>query len=119
MLINIRRLGKSFVYAWRGIQYALRNEQNFRVQFFVAFVVIIFMLILPVRLAEQIVLLLLIMTVLVLELINTVLEHIIDVLQPRINPYAKNLKDVLAATVFLGSLTALVIGLLIFIPYIF
>ena len=63
---------------------------------------------------EWIVLLLLIGLVLTLELINSVFERIVDTFKPRIHPIVRDIKDIMAATVLLMSLVALVIGVMIF-----
>ena len=118
-IVNLKSLIKSFKYACQGIRYAFRHEQNFRLQAFAALVVIILMFVFWVTRNEAIVLLLLILLVLVLELINTTFEKVVDILKPRIYHYVEIIKDIMAAMVFLASLGALIIGLMIFWPYIF
>ncbi len=118
-VVNLKSLIKSFKYAYKGIRYVFRHEQNFRLQVFAALVVIILMFVFGVSRNEAIVLLLLVMLVLVLELINTAFEKMIDVLKPKIHHYVEVIKDIMAAMVFLASLGAFVIGLMIFWPYIF
>ena len=66
---------------------------------------------------ERVALLLLITAVLVLELINSVFERISDGLKPRLHPMVKDIKDIMAGAVFLSSLVAAIIGILIFWPY--
>jgi diacylglycerol kinase len=55
--------------------------------------------------------------VLVLEIINSIFERIVDVYKPRLNPYVRDIKDMMAAAVLIASLGAAIIGLMIFIPY--
>jgi len=55
---------------------------------------------------------------LVLELLNSAVERIIDTLSPRIDVLAGVVKDILAAAVFLMSVVSVVIGVVIFYPYI-
>jgi len=43
---------------------------------------------------------------------------VVDILKPRIHPYAKLIKDLMAATVLITSIVAVVVGILIFYPYI-
>ena len=52
-----------------------------------------------------------------MELVNSAVERVTDVLKPRINTYVKEIKDIMAAAVMLSSFTAIIIGLIIFIPY--
>lgn len=108
---------KSLRYAIRGLAYALRNEKNFQMEVFAAFVVIVAMIYFQVTRAEMVVLILVIMGVLLAELMNTVMERVVDILKPRVHPYAKLIKDLMAAGVLLVSILALVIGIIIFYPY--
>lgn len=54
--------------------------------------------------------------VLIVELINSAVERITDVLKPRINGYVKEIKDIMAGAVMVASITAVVVGCIIFIP---
>lgn len=76
------------------------------------------MIYLQVTRAEAVVLILVIAGVLIMELFNTVMERVVDILKPRIHPYARLIKDLMAASVLLASLLAIFIGILIFYPYI-
>ena len=67
---------------------------------------------------KKIIVLLLIVLVLVLELLNTAIEKFVDLVKPRFHGHAEVIKDVMAASVFVSSLGSLLIGLIIFIPYI-
>ena len=53
-----------------------------------------------------------------MELINTIFEKVVDVLRPRIHHYAEVIKDIMAAAVLVSSIGAVIIGVLIFLPYI-
>lgn len=114
---RLKEFGKSFRHALRGLVYALKNEKNFQNQIVAAIGVIIAMFYFEVTRAEMIVLFLVIMTVLIMELLNTIMERVVDILKPRIHPYAKLIKDLMAATVLLSSILAIIIGLVIFVPY--
>jgi len=113
-MISIRRLIKSFSHALRGVRVVFKNEQSFRLQSFAAVVIILLAIWFRVNVFEWIVLLLLIGLVLTLELINSVFERIVDTFKPRIHPIVRDIKDIMAATVLLMSLVALVIGVMIF-----
>lgn len=119
MFASFKRLKKSFTYALKGFSYTYKNEQNFRIQLFIGLVVIAAMIMLNVEVWEAIVLLLLITLVLVLELINTIFEKIVDILKPRIHSYVEIIKDIMAAAVLIASVGASIIALLIFLPRIY
>jgi diacylglycerol kinase len=57
--------------------------------------------------------------VIVSEAFNTALEIDIDLTSSEYHPYAKDTKDVAAGAVLLSACTALIVGLIIFVPYLF
>lgn len=115
-MFNLRKFVKSFSYAIRGVKYAFR-EQNFKVQFTFSVVVFILMLLLNLAVWEIVVLVMMITFILALEIINSIFERIVDILQPRVHPHAKTIKDMMAAAVLVASLGSFFVGLLIFWPY--
>lgn len=108
---------KSIVNAIHGLIFIFKSQRNFRLQTLVAGIVLLVGWFLKVRREEWLILLLLITMVLVLEVLNTVFESFIDMLQPKIHGYVKVFKDMLAAMVLLASVAAAVIGVVIFYPY--
>lgn len=117
-MISPKRLTQSFINAGKGIWQAFREEMSFRVQILAAVVVIVLMLVFPLTPTERLFLIVMICAVLVLELINSILERLVDIYKPRLDPYVRDIKDMMAAAVLIASIGALVIGLIIFIPYI-
>ncbi|MDO8240432.1 MAG: diacylglycerol kinase [Candidatus Moranbacteria bacterium] len=109
---------RSLTHAVSGLSYALRYEKNFQNEVIFAFLVVGAMIYYHVTEGEMIVLFLVIMGVLVMELLNTVMERIADILKPRVHPYVRVIKDLMAASVLVSSLLAVIIGLIIFIPYV-
>jgi diacylglycerol kinase len=115
---RIKQFGHSMKHAIRGLVYVLKYEKNFQNQVAIALLVVIAMIYFRVTRAETIILFLVIMEVLIMELLNTIMERIVDILKPRVHPYAKLIKDLMAGTVLLSAILALIIGLIIFIPYV-
>ena len=64
-------------------------------------------------------LILMVSMVLILELMNTLVERFIDIAKPRLHNYVKIIKDTMAAVVLTASIVSVIIGILIFYPYIF
>jgi diacylglycerol kinase len=112
-MTSMQRLLASFRDAGRGLVYVFKNEQNFRIQMVVGLVVFVVILYLPLRTWEAIVLILLVIMVLTMELLNTALEHFTDLFKPRVHPSVGVIKDIMAASVLMTSLGALIIGLII------
>lgn len=67
---------------------------------------------------EAIILILMVMFVLIFELTNTVLERVVDILKPRIHPYARLIKDLMAAVVLITAVVSIIVGIIIFYPYV-
>ncbi len=117
MLMRLRRLTKSFVYASRGLVKVMREEQNFRVELLVALAVLMLAYVLQVAYQDWAILILAIALVLCLEIVNTVAELISDAVQPKLSHYAKNIKDVIAAGVLVAAMGAAIVGVVVFSQY--
>ncbi len=113
----MRHFARSLFHALKGIAFTLRNERNFQVECAVAGAVILLMLWLPLSSIERSILLLTMALVLALELANTALERVMDILKPRVHPYARVIKDAMAGAVLLASVIAFLVGACIFAPY--
>ncbi|PTL40544.1 diacylglycerol kinase family protein [Alkalicoccus saliphilus] len=114
--VSWTRLKKSFYYASQGIAYTWKNEQNFRIHTSAAVVVFVAAQLLNVSAAEQALLAVSIGAVLCLELLNTSIEHITDLIIQTFDERAKIIKDTAAGAVLVFSATAAVVGMIIFIP---
>ncbi|MDO8499300.1 MAG: diacylglycerol kinase family protein [bacterium] len=115
--MSIPRLFLSFKYALRGLRQALQTEQNFRVQILISLVAIVLAIYFSLPTGQIIVVTLLIGWVLTMELINTALEYISDLLKPRLHHHVYIIKDIMAAAVLISSVASGAIGLIIFLPY--
>jgi diacylglycerol kinase len=117
--MSIKKLLQSFKFAGEGLVMIFKREQNFKIETIIGAVVLILMFLLKTTTFDTIILLKLIASVLTMEILNTVLEHMLDLESKRKNKKFKFLKDVMAGAVLINALTALIIGLIIFIPYFF
>lgn len=109
-------LPRSFRFAFAGLGEAIRNEPNFQIHVVIGSVTLILAVMVGLDIYEWIVLLFTISFVLILELFNTALEKIVDLVSPDIHPKAKIAKDVSAAAVLLAASVAIIIGTLLFLP---
>jgi diacylglycerol kinase len=64
-----------------------------------------------------VILILLIALVLTLEILNTIIEHMVDIVQPRLHESVRTIKDMMAGAVLVSSLGSVIIGLIIILPY--
>ena len=115
--MNPPNIFRSFAHAARGFAYAFKMERNFRIQSCIAFLVLVLTVVLPLATWERVVLISMVMAVLVLELLNTGIERLIDLVKPRLDAYVKDVKDVMAAAVLLASVFAVIVGCVIFWPH--
>ncbi|MFH1997710.1 MAG: diacylglycerol kinase, partial [Patescibacteria group bacterium] len=109
---------KSFKYAFYGLYKIFRAEQNIRIQITIGFFVVLLGWYFKINRFEWIILILIISLVILMEIINSVIERTADILKPRIHTYAREIKDIMAAAVMIASIIAVIIGLIIFLPYV-
>ncbi|MFA6184365.1 MAG: diacylglycerol kinase family protein [Parcubacteria group bacterium] len=105
--------------AIRGLRYVIKNERNFRIELMIAIFVVFCSIIFDIKIWEFVVVIFLITWVLVTELINTVVERVVDILEPRVHPFARLIKDIMAGVVLISSVMSILLGLIIFLPHIF
>ncbi|MCK5123469.1 MAG: diacylglycerol kinase [Candidatus Pacebacteria bacterium] len=115
-IFNLKKFARSFSYAGRGFKCVLK-EQNFRVQILFSIIVVFLILFFGLKVWEAAALAMMIILVLVLEIINSIFERIMDILEPRVHPHAKTVKDMMAAAVLIASIGAAFVGIVIFWPY--
>lgn len=111
--LPLRGLRASFAYAWAGLRFAWKSQRNFRLEVYIGGLALALVWWLGV---SPIPVLLLIALVLGLELINTALEALVDLVSPNYHPLAKAAKDIAAAGVLVVSGIAALIGILLFLP---
>ncbi len=99
-----------------GLGYTLENERNFRIEMAIGIIVLIASFFFDLETWEYVVVLLLICFVLILELLNTALERVVDLYTLEKHPLAKAVKDIASASVLVISFFSAIIGFLIFVP---
>lgn len=107
---------KSFGFAFEGLRAAILRGRNFRIQLAIGTLAIILAAILKLDFAGWLDLVIIIILVLILELVNTSIEALVDLVSPEIREKAKLAKDVAAATVLVASIGSIIIGVLLFLP---
>ena len=107
---------KSFKFAFEGIRTEFKKGRNFRIQILMGFIALILGVIFKINTQEWFDLIIVIASVLILELVNTAIEAIVDMVSPEIQDKAKIAKDVSAGAVLVASIASVCVGLLIFLP---
>lgn len=112
----MKKFLRGFVYSFQGLVYSFKTQLNFKVHCLATILVIGLGLYKDLNLNEWLWITLAIAIVIILELINTAIEILVDIVSPQQNVKAGIIKDITAAAVLIGALMALVIGLVIFVP---
>jgi len=108
---------KSFKYAFSGISYVLKTSRNFKIQLIFAFTSLMIGFLLQISQSNYVILIATIISVLILEILNTSIESIVDlVVQKEFSSLAKISKDTSAGAVLLASFNSVIIALYIFVP---
>lgn len=113
---SIAKRIKSFGFAFNGLRILFHEEHNSRIHFFASVLVVIAALLFKLNTYEWIAIIFSIGMVVTAEIINTAVENIADFLTTEQNNHIKKIKDLAAAAVLVSALTALTIGLIIFLP---
>jgi len=107
---------RSFGYAYSGIAYLLRSQQNARIHAAITLVVIGLGIWLRLTGPQWAVLVLAMGLVWSAETVNTALENLVDLASPQVDPAAKSVKDLAAAAVLLAAIAAAAVGVLVMGP---
>jgi diacylglycerol kinase (ATP) len=109
---------RSVNHAIHGILEMIKGQHNAWVHAVATLCVAIAGSIFQVSTSEWCLLVLAIVAVWVAEALNTAFEFLCDVASPEFHPLVKKSKDVAAGAVLLSAIGAVIIGLIIFIPYV-
>ena len=104
----------SFNYAFDGIVHALRHERNMWIHFGIALLVLVAALFFALTRLEVVALLVAISFVLIAEMFNTAIEHVVDLITDEDDPRAKIAKDVAAGAVLVAAVNAVAVAYLVF-----
>jgi undecaprenol kinase len=115
--MNWQKEKKRFACAWEGMKNAIKEEEHMRVHIALAVVAIAAAAAVRISKWEWLILLLAIGSVITLELINTAIERVVDLVTTDFHPLAKAAKDIAAAAVLFAAIIAVIIGILIFLPH--
>lgn len=107
---------KTLSYGFNGIFYTLRHERNMVIHFLVMILVIIAGIVFKITFVEWGICFVLFALVLSLELMNTALENVVDLVTEEKKAKAKVAKDTAAGAVLVAALFAVIIGISIFLP---
>jgi diacylglycerol kinase (ATP) len=112
---GLRRIAKALVYSMDGLKSAWKNEHAFRQELFVIIPALFTALLLPVSALEKAVLIASTLFILIVELLNSAIEAIVDRISLDRHPLSKNAKDFGSAAVTIAiSMSILIWGVILF-----
>jgi len=109
---------KSLKHAIDGIIHTIKSERNFRIHLVLLSITVFFGIYFNVNEIEWLSITTIAVMVLFSELINTAVENTLDWLEPNHHETVKIVKDICAGAVLVCAIGALIIGIIIFTPYV-
>lgn len=107
----------SFKYAWAGLSYAFETQRNFRIHLLIGIVAIALAVCFHLQAIEIAVISLTSGLVLVMELLNTAIESVVDLtVKQSYHELAKIAKDCAAGAVLVSALTAILVAGALLLP---
>jgi len=111
----MRNFFRSFGYAFEGIRLATK-ERNMRFHLVCASIAILAGFFSKLSAVEWLILIITIALVIGLEMVNTAIENVVDLVSPEFHPLAKAAKDVAAGAVLVFAIASILIGMILFLP---
>lgn len=110
------KLIKSFTCALAGIKACFNSESNFRIHVVAAIVAIVVSMLLHISSTEWIAICFCIAFVIVMEMMNTAIEKLCDMVHAEKHPVIKKVKDIAAGAVLVSAFFSLITACIIFLP---
>ena len=109
----MKKFLKSANHALNGVRETIRKERNFKIQLVFGFIIILLSIFLKIPKIELIIIIFICSFVLILEMINSVIERLVDQLSSKHNKEYGKIKDIMAGAVLFSAILAVIIGILI------
>ena len=97
----------------------LKSERNFQIEVFALLINLFLIVFLKLNTFDAAIILIVSFAVLSLEILNTAIEKVCDIIQPDFDLRIKVIKDISAAAVVLMALASVVVGVLVYWKYLF
>jgi diacylglycerol kinase len=115
---SYRKFFRSFYYATRGLVRLIETEQNARIHLIAAIILGTTAYAFHLKALEAAVLFFAVVLVFAIEITNTAIEKLLDVVHPHSHEQIAYIKDALAGAVLIASVIAVVVGFLVFFPHV-
>lgn len=113
----LRKFIESTNNAIEGIIHTAKTQRHLRYHLYAAASVLIITYILGIDRTDFLIISIAVILVLLSEIMNTAVEYVVDLLSPGYSEQARIAKDISAGAVFITAFGAVVVGYIIFFPY--
>lgn len=113
----IKHYYKSCKYSLEGLKDTFKTERSFHLWFICFLGSILFAIVLQFTLRDYLLVMIIFSLILIVELLNTAIEHTVDLVTKEIHPLAKKAKDCGSAASFVITFLGILLGILILLPY--
>ncbi|ODN29701.1 diacylglycerol kinase family protein [Fervidobacterium thailandense] len=107
-------LAESFSHAIDGIVESILSERNLRIHFAIGLIILATTFFLPIPREDLLWVVFAVFFVIWSELVNTIIEHLMNLYSSEFHPVIKIIKDVSAGVVLWASLFAVTVGIIVF-----
>lgn len=114
--MNVKKLVKSFTYAYEGVRLSVALDQNVRFHLVIGTFVFVVSLLLKVPKSELMFVVFAIFFVVITEMINTAIEEMTNLIKREHSEEARIAKDVAAGAVLLAAIFASIVGFVVLVP---
>jgi len=90
---------KNARYALEGLAHAFKTETSFKLELFFTIPIMIAIYLFPFSLSSKLALVITLMLIMIVELLNSAVENVVDLVTQDIHPLAKSAKDIGATAV--------------------
>jgi undecaprenol kinase len=108
-----KRFINNILIAVKGIAHGFSRERNIKIQMIIGWLIILFSIILKIPRNDLILIVFVSFLVIILELVNTSFEKLIDFLHPDRHDEIRKIKDMMAGAVLLIVVLAVIVGILV------
>lgn len=113
---TFRNFFSSVRYAIDGFFAAIRHEPSFREDLLFVVLLTPLAIVLPVNAVSTAVMIMSLFLIIIVELLNSAIEWVIDYIRPERHPLAKRVKDMASAAVFLSYLNCIAVWVILLWP---
>jgi diacylglycerol kinase len=109
----VKKLIRNILTAIKGIAHGFSRERNIKIQMIIGWLVILLSIVLKIPRNDLLLIVFVSFLVIVLELINTSFEKLIDFLHPGRHDEIRKIKDMMAGAVLLIVILSVIVGILV------